>query len=44
VLGCQWSLKEWVLRQGWSGRALSQETASGILIGALGVLRAFYGL
>jgi len=27
-----------------SGRALSQETASGILIGALGVLRAFYGL
>ncbi len=44
VLGCQWSLKEWALRQGWSGRALSQETASGILIGALGVLKAFYGL
>lgn len=44
VLGCQWSLKEWALRQGWSGRALSQETASGILIGTLGVLKGFYGL
>jgi hypothetical protein len=44
VLGCGWTLKEWSLRAGWNGRALSPETASGILIGALGTLQAFYGL
>ena len=44
VLGCEWSLKDWSLRAGWGGRPLSQEAASGILIGALGVLRAIYGL
>ncbi|HEX7968017.1 MAG TPA: DUF6456 domain-containing protein [Stellaceae bacterium] len=44
VIGCEWSLKDWALRAGWSGRPLGQETASGILIGALGVLQAHYGL
>lgn len=44
VIGCDWTLKDWALRAGWSGRALSQETASGILLGALGVLQAHYGL
>jgi len=44
VLGCGWTLKAWSLRAGWNGRALSPETASGILIGALGTLQAFYGL
>ncbi|MDE2229434.1 MAG: hypothetical protein KGL11_10395 [Alphaproteobacteria bacterium] len=44
VVGCGWTLKEWSLRAGWSGRALTPETASGILIGALGVLQALYGL
>lgn len=44
VVGCQWNLKDWALREGWGGRPLSQETASGILIGALGVLQAHYGL
>jgi hypothetical protein len=38
VLGWQQSLKEWASQQGWSGRRVSQEAASGILIGALGVL------
>jgi len=44
VIGCEWSVKEWALREGWGGRPLGQETASGILIGALGVLQALYGL
>jgi hypothetical protein len=44
VLGCEWSLREWSLREGWGGRPLGQETAAGILIGALGVLQAQFGL
>jgi len=44
VLGCGWTLKDWSLRAGWNGRTLSPETASGILLGALGALQAFYGL
>src|ERR1700731_4295210 len=43
VIGCEWTMREWALREGWGGRPLSQETASGILIGALGVLQAHYG-
>jgi len=38
VLGWERSLKEWALEQGWSGRRVSQETASGILIAVLGML------
>ena len=44
VVGAEWTLKEWALREGWGGRPLSRETASGILVGALGVLQAYYGL
>ncbi|HJT06982.1 MAG TPA: DUF6456 domain-containing protein [Stellaceae bacterium] len=44
VVGCEWSLRDWSLREGWGGRPLSQETAAGILVGALGVLQAHYGL
>jgi hypothetical protein len=44
VVGCQATLKEWALRQGWGGRPLTQEAASGVLVGALGVLQAHYGL
>ena len=43
VVGCQWTVKDWALRQGWNGRAVSPEAASGILIGALSVLQAFFG-
>jgi hypothetical protein len=39
VLGWQKSLKEWALEQGWNGRRVSQEAASGILIASLGALR-----
>jgi len=42
VLGWEQSLKEWALTQGWSGRRVSQEAASGILIAALGALEEHY--
>lgn len=42
VLGWERSLKEWALEQGWSGRRVSQESASGILIAALGALEAHF--
>jgi hypothetical protein len=40
VVGSERSLKDWALAQGWSGRRVSQEVASGILIAALGTLAA----
>ena len=43
VVGWERSLKEWALGQGWSGRRVSQEAASGILIAALGALEAHFG-
>ena len=44
VVGCEWTLKDWALREGWGGRPLGVETAAGLLVGALGVLQALYGL
>ena len=44
VVGWERSLKEWALEQGWSGRRVSQEAASGILIAALGALEAYFGI
>jgi hypothetical protein len=44
VVGLERSLKEWALEQGWSGRRVSQEAASGILIAALGALEAHFGM
>jgi len=44
VVGAEWTLKDWALREGWGGRPLSRETAAGVLVGALGVLQAYYGL
>ena len=44
VVGCESSVRQWALRQGWGGRQLSEETASGVLVAALGVLQALYGL
>jgi hypothetical protein len=43
VVGWERSLKEWALEQGWNGRRVSQETVSGILIAALGMLEACPG-
>jgi hypothetical protein len=42
VVGWERSLKEWALEQGWSGRRVSQEAASGILIAALGALEGHF--
>jgi hypothetical protein len=38
VLGLDLSLDEWRRREGWAGRALRHETATLVLVGALGVL------
>jgi hypothetical protein len=43
VLGWERSVKEWALEQGWSGRRVSQEAASGILVAALGALEGHFG-
>jgi hypothetical protein len=43
VLGWERSVKEWALEQGWSGRRVSQESAAGILIAALGALESHFG-
>lgn len=42
VLGWERSLKEWAQEQGWSGRRVSQEAASGILVAALGALEIHF--
>jgi len=44
VLGWERSLKEWALEQGWRGRRVSQEAASGIFIAALGALEAHFSI
>jgi hypothetical protein len=43
VVGLQRSVREWAMRQGWSGRPLEQKEAKGILVGALGSLAGLYG-
>jgi Domain of unknown function (DUF6456) len=43
VVGLQRSVREWAIRQGWSGRPVRQEQAQGILIAALGMLAANCG-
>jgi hypothetical protein len=43
VIGLQRSVREWAIRQGWSGRPVRQEQAQGILIAALGMLAAHFG-
>ncbi|MFQ5974101.1 MAG: hypothetical protein ACE5Q3_17380 [Alphaproteobacteria bacterium] len=45
VLGAEYSIKEFAQRQRLGrGRSLSEEVARGILIGALGMLAAHWGL
>jgi hypothetical protein len=41
---CDRFLREWALRQGWGGRPVRQEQAQGMLVAALGLLAAHYGL
>jgi len=44
VVGCEWSVRDWAVREGWGGRPLSPEAASGILVAALGMLQSHYRL
>lgn len=44
IVGCELSIKDWAIREGWGGRALDERVAKGTLIGALGVLEAHFGL
>lgn len=43
VIGWERTLKDWALEQGWNGRRVSQETAAGILVAALGTLEQHFG-
>ena len=42
VVGWGLSLKEWAQQQGWAGRRVSPEAASGILVAALGTLETHF--
>ena len=43
IVGLQCSIRQWAMRQGWSGRPIGEKQAQGILIAALGVLAGYYG-
>ncbi len=47
ILGCEMSLQQWAIREGWggqAGRAVNPQVAKGVLIGTLGTLTAHFGL
>jgi hypothetical protein len=44
VVGLEFSVREWAMRQGWSGRPVHGPVAQGILVGALGTLAMHFGL
>lgn len=44
ILGRETTIQGWAQAEGWRGRAINVMTATGILIGALGVLATQYGL
>jgi hypothetical protein len=39
----QRSVREWAIRQGWTGRSVREEQAQGILVAARGMLAAHIG-
>jgi hypothetical protein len=43
-VGCEASVREWAMRQGWGGRPVPTSQAQGMLVAALAVLAAHYGL
>ena len=43
VLGCQQSIREWAMRQGWGGRPLHVQQAQGIALAALDLLARHLG-
>lgn len=44
VLGCELSVREWAMRQGWGGRLVPPPQAQGMLVATLSVLAAHFGL
>jgi hypothetical protein len=44
VLGCEASVREWAMRQGWSGRPVPAAQAQGMLVATLSVLAAHFDL
>jgi hypothetical protein len=44
VVGLEMSVREWAMRQGWGGRAVSPPHAQGMLVAALCVLAAHFWL
>ena len=43
IAGLGMSVRDWSIRLGWSGKAMSKEEGKGILIAALGMLARYYG-
>ena len=44
VVGLEFSVREWAMRQGWSGRSVHSPVAQGMLVAALGTLAFHFGL
>lgn len=44
VIGLEFSVREWAMRQGWAGRTVHGPVGQGILVGALGALARHFGL
>jgi len=44
VLGLELSVRDFAIREGWSGRPLRPEVAKGLLVGCLGILQRHFGL
>jgi hypothetical protein len=44
VVGLECSVREWAMRRGWGGRSVPASQAQGMLVAALAVLAAHYGL
>lgn len=43
VLGCEYSLRQWGVRESWRGRPMHPTMAAGVLVGTLAVLRPHFG-
>lgn len=44
VLGCELSVREWAMRQGWGGRLVPPTQAQGMLVATLTVLAAHFAM
>ena len=44
VIGLEFSVREWAMRQGWGGRLVPSPVAQGVLVATLSVLAGHFGL